>query len=178
MSQRLLALLATGLLAAASACTVTPSTYYDSAGLLAEDLLAQLEQRVDLRNIRLLVADFQPCERGPDGALIPIYDPTMAARHHLSSMRIRHEIMGILAPRLPVIEPADSSAEGAPSVSSLLEEAKELGATAVLSGNYTMEGNYVLLLLRVVSTEDRVILAATEGLVPHAQAPMAQMPAQ
>ncbi len=178
MSYRLLSFLLGGLLASSAACSSSPSTYYDSASLLAEDLLTQLEQRTDLRNVRLLVAQFQPCERASDGQIIPIYNPMMAARHRLSAMRIRHEIMGVLAPRLPVIEPDDNDPTRSTSVTDLLNEAKELGATAVLSGNFTMEGDHVLVLLRVVSADDRVILAAAEGLVPHAQTPMPSMSPQ
>ncbi len=175
---------ATLLLIMVFGCALPQRNYRESASELAEELVLQLEQRVDTRNMRVLVIEFRPCERMADGSLLPMVDDAMAAQHQLTSMRIRHEIMGNLAPYLPVLEPPDgplvrTEDSGVSITLDRFEMAKEIGATAVLTGNFTMEdtkeGHEILLFLRLVSVEDRIILAATEGLVPHPVTPYSAM---
>lgn len=86
-----------------SACATHSPTYRESAMDLGDRLVKQLEARKDLRSIRLYVDDFQPCHRGADSRLVAM-NPSMAVRHEISARRLKHEIIGVLAPRLSVLE--------------------------------------------------------------------------
>ncbi|PCJ52671.1 MAG: hypothetical protein COA70_11800 [Planctomycetota bacterium] len=158
------------------ACASPPVDHLTSTIGLADELVAQLEQRAELRNVKILVEEFLPCERFEDGSYLPVVDVDMATQHQLEAIRLRHAIMGALVPQVPVIEPAMGPVvriqeSGIRKTLDRFEAAKELGATAILTGNFAMEdtdrGEGILLFLRLVSVEDRVILAATEGLLDH-----------
>jgi len=158
------------------ACASPGVSYKLSTVTLADELVAQLEQRADLRNMKILVEEFRPCERFEDGSFLPVVNVDMATQHQLTAIRLRHAIMGTLAPQVPVIEPASGPVvriqeSGIKKTLDRFDAADELGATAILTGNFAMEdtdqGEGILLFLRLVSVEDRVILAATEGLLDH-----------
>lgn len=153
------------------ACASVP-TFHGSAVALGGTLVAQLERRVDLRNQRVYVADLQPCHRTESGDVVPM-DPAMALRHRLSAQRFKHELMGVLASEVRVLEseslPMPPGAQQGPGA--VYEQAQALGATAVLLGNYVMEGDHVLVMLRVVDAAEKTVLATSEGLVPHATLP-------
>lgn len=159
-------------------CASTP-TYEGSAGDLAEELLEQVASRRDLREIRLFIDEFQPCERSSTGVMTPMLS-AMQARHEVSSRRLRHEIMGVLAPKMNVLEsdrrspavPGEASAVPVTAIEEVspFELAATRDASAILVGNYAMDGDDLIVLLRVVDTRDYTILAAVEGVVPHGRA--------
>jgi len=135
---------------------------------IGDEILAQIETRVELRDTRLFIDEFRACERSSSGEVMPM-DPAMAARHETTSERLRHELMGVLAPRLNLIE-SDSFLVGSQE-GDVFERAAEAEATAVLLGEFLMDDDEVLVMVRVVELPGYLILAATEGVVPHGQRP-------
>jgi flagellar FlgO protein len=161
-------------------CALPSSESGESSGALANELVLQLEQRADLRNLKILVLEFQPVEQMDDGRLLLVTDASMAAQHQQTASRLRHSIMGSLAPRVAVLEPPMGPVvrvqeSGEAITLEGIDVAEEMGASAVLTGFFTMievQGDHkIQLFLRLVSVEDRVILAATEGLIEHPSMP-------
>ena len=154
-----------------SACASHPPTYTESAQSLADRIVDRLEARRDLRSIRLYIDDFQPCHR-LESELVAM-NPSMALRHEISARRLKHEIMGVLAPKLTVLESdADGPEPASAATDATFAHATAMGASAILRGNFAMDGDDFVVMLRVVDVQDRTVLAAAEGVVPHARAPL------
>ena len=158
------------------ACAMLGEDYLTTADDMTAELILQLEQRTDIRNQKVYVVEFQPCERTQDGRILLVADAAMANQHQLTAIRLRHAIIGNLAPLIPVLEPSLQSgprmmASPFDADASRFKMAEEIGATAILTGSFALEdtekGHGLLLFLRIVSVEDRVILAAVDGIVPH-----------
>jgi flagellar FlgO protein len=161
---------------ALGSCALPSAQAEQSSSALANELVLQLEQRADLRDLKILVLEFSPVEKMDDGRLLLVNDASMAAQHQQTASRLRHSIMGSLAPRVAVIEPpigpvVQVQESGEAITLEGFEMAQRIGASAVLTGFFTMievKGDHkIQLFLRLVSVEDRVILAATEGMIQH-----------
>jgi len=165
----LLALVSLGILAA---CGSTPN-FQTTASDLSAEILDQIEVRMDPGAVRLFIDEFQPCNLGKEGEMIPM-SPEMAVSHRLSAERLRHEMMGALAPKVIVLDRADyqenpdgEGDDGSARPLNRFERALQVGANAVLLGNFAMDGEKILVMARVVDARNHNVLAAVEGYVPH-----------
>ena len=149
-------------------CASSPSVE-STATDLADTLIGQMEQRVDLRTARIYVARFLPCDAEGE-EIVEVRDPGMARRHEATAGFLRHQLMGDLAPRTNVVDDTGVDiSRGVAKGSAAYERAESLDANLVLFGNFAMEGDELLVMLRVVDVSERTILVATQGLVPHLQ---------
>ncbi|MFQ5748492.1 MAG: FlgO family outer membrane protein [Planctomycetota bacterium] len=155
-----------------AACGSTPE-FENTATDLSTEILDQLEVRMDPGAVRLFIDEFQPCNLGKEGEMIPMTSE-MAVSHRLSAERLRHEMMGSLAPNVIVLDRADyeenpvrGRENGSARPLNRFERALQVGANSILLGNFAMDGERILVMARVVDARNHNVLAAVEGYVPH-----------
>jgi len=146
-------LLFAALMFALVGCATTQAEEYrDVADDLAEDLIDQLEQRTDMRQVRLLVTEFQSDN--------PMGGRPATHRHANLSKHIKHQLTKELAQEVVVIED-DGPKTTRPA--DLYIRAAELGATTLVVGNFShTEKNRILVVARIVDLESRNVLATAE----------------
>ncbi|MEE8104635.1 MAG: FlgO family outer membrane protein [Planctomycetota bacterium] len=145
-------LFAAVMLALAGCASTQAEEYRDAADDLAEDLIDQLEQRTDTRQVRLLVTEFQSDN--------PMGGRPATHRHANLSKHIKHQLTKELATEVVVIE---DDGPKTTRQADLYIRATELGATTIVVGNYShTEKDRILVVARIVDLESRNVLASAE----------------
>jgi len=121
---------------------------------IANRLVEVAEARADLRHIRAYVHEMNELSAA-DG------------RHATSAIatEIEHQLLLALHSRINVID-TQLSELGAASHADPLNSARSYHATHVLIGDYARDGDDLMVCLRLVDVESKVIVAASEGHIP------------
>ena len=168
-------LILAGLLLPGAGCS-SPSTKYGSAADdITTQLIDQLGERTDLRRARVLVREFKPCAA-------PVRAGNRQREHtdHTIARRIKHHLMSALARRVVVVddgwvEEGSRPASGRDTDENSYPDARRLGATVVLDGNYAViKTTEILLLARLVDAKSHEILATAENMIRSADLPRQQ----
>ena len=146
----------------AAACTSarekTRENHEEVSDVMAEEIVQQLRARTDLRNLRVVVRDFE--------------DHTGAERTYTKRRRVywsrsetprefRQELIEALAPQVRVVDTASKVQQAPPS-----DDWGIPTREAVLVGEYSAdEKKTVYLRARVIDSESRIVLATSEGIV-------------
>ncbi len=134
----------------------TAKKYRKASHRLARDLVDQLEKRTDTRHVRVLVADFRPTVR-------PERD-YYYYQHRQLARQLKQHMKTELARKVVVVE-ADPP-DGRRGDQRVYERAKELGATTVLIGDYSLTGkDDIHIMTRLVETESYAVLATAERTI-------------
>ncbi|MHC4937659.1 MAG: hypothetical protein ACYTHK_01660 [Planctomycetota bacterium] len=144
--------------ACSSAREKTRENHEEVSEVMAEELVGQLRARTDIRNLRVVVRDFE--------------DHTGAERTHVKRNRVyfskaqtprefRQELIEALAPQIRVVDTAAKVQQPPPS-----DDWGMPTREAVLVGEYSADAKKtVYLRARVIDTESRIVLATSEGIV-------------
>jgi hypothetical protein len=126
---------------------------------MAGDLVVQLRERTDLRNLQVVVRRFEDRTRT---------DKTFVKRNRVyfakgdkTPEEFRQELIEALSPHVRVVDRTASVQQPAPS-----GDWGNPTRDALLEGEYTADAKHtVYLRARVVDAESRVVLATAEGIV-------------
>ena len=162
-----------GLLAA---CASTPTKYRGAADDLADDLVDQLEKRVDPRHVRVLVYEFESSTGNTGDSRFVRHSKGLSERE--LGWQIKHQMTAALAQQVVVIETNSRDLAVARAISSgpapnVYQQAIDLGANVVIVGNFTVvEGQDVLLMARAIDAETQQVLATAEEIVSNVEVPV------
>jgi flagellar FlgO protein len=143
--------------------TTGPKLAGTDVSQIAEQLVESARQRVELGQMRVVVRaieELHPAPTGPRPAGNPVQrtDPI--------SETLEHEFVIALAGQLNVleselVEPPVSST----TPSTLSEMASSYGATHLLAGDYQRSGDKLVVSVRLIDAESKIIVAAARGTV-------------
>lgn len=149
---------ASALLAAAMVavgCSTTPEPMHDQQSVtqIAEQLVEVAEVRADLRHIRAYVQmkELSPAHNSR---------PTAAL-----ATELEHQLLLALHSRINVVDTQLSRPEPETG-DDPLRAAQFYRATHVVIGDYARDGDDLMVCLRLVDVESKVIVAASEGYIP------------
>lgn len=169
----------------ATACGTSSGKYRDASDDIADRLANQVQTKTDLRSVRVVVYEFNPCASPPVGRKVAKGGGHTADEF---ARQIKHQLITALARKMIVIEggPSDHGHAGDDEHDELLPEpvgtkeqstarypeAESLGANAVLVGNYFVDGDEaVLLMARLVDVKTNEILATAEETIKKVELP-------
>ena len=157
------ALLAVGV----SGCALPPTEGPRSLDEIGAQLVEAAEIRSSLRSMRVWLYEIHETRPEPASAQFGV------GRHHgddAIGTALAHELVITLCARLNLVE-AEVLPPPAAQVSnaSLGDLAAAYGATHLLAGDYLRKGDALLVSVRLIETDSRLIVAAARGVVPLAE---------
>ena len=142
------------------ACAATvyeppPPEFEESIAAIADRLVETAKLRTDLRGIRAQIYEMHPASTDASAAAQPVADERRAQR---IGRALEAELVLQLASRIYVVDD-QTGGRG-------LGEAERFGATHVLRGDFVLGDDELMLIVRLVDVDTRLIVAATRGSVP------------
>jgi len=161
-----------GLLAfAAAACATGATRERDaseslsaSVAEIAGELVHAVEVRTDVSRMRVLVHEVL---EGREEAPYALRTQTTTAQSAQLARELEHELVLALSSRLNLlaVDQAERGAQAAPQ-ESMQSRAERFGATHALVGEFVREGDDLLVTVRLIDTENLLIVGVARGLVP------------
>ncbi len=149
----------------ASACAATGSVEQagNDVSLIAEELVESARQRVELSQLRVAVVEIQGIRPGPVSLRAAAYP--IQHEDQISEV-LEHEFVIALASRLNVVESelVGPSTAQVPE-STLNEVASSYGATHLLVGDYQRSDGLLVVSVRLIDADSKIIVAAARGTV-------------
>lgn len=148
------------------ACATTRSVEQtgDDVSLIADHLVESARQRVELSQIRVVVREIgrlpsPPIDRRATGVPTQRADPISDA--------LEHDFMIALASRVNVVESGilGPTVQQIPAASTLSELASSYGATHLLVGSYQRNEEVLVVSVRLIDADTKIIVAAARGKV-------------